>query len=258
MLATLFWILLFLVALPALAVAGALLVRQRVGPEVLARHNDVAGFIYAVIGVVYAVLLGFTAIIVWEQFRHAGGVAEQEANELADLFRDAQVFPPEPRRRIETGVRAYVRIVLEQEWPAMAEGRSSPEAWDAYNQLWRIYYEIKPEDDHQRAWYAESIHRLNLLGDHRRNRMLTVRAGVPAVMWAALIGGGIVTIAFSFLFGTRSARAQAAMTVGLSLVIGLMLLAILALEDPFAGITRVHPEAFRQVGEIFGSLGRTP
>ena len=34
---------------------------------------DVAGFIYAVIGVVYAVLLGFSAIIVWEQYRQARG-----------------------------------------------------------------------------------------------------------------------------------------------------------------------------------------
>jgi hypothetical protein len=33
----------------------------------------VAGFIYAVIGVVYAVLLGFSAIIVWEQYRQARG-----------------------------------------------------------------------------------------------------------------------------------------------------------------------------------------
>ena len=46
-----------------LSVTGTLLVRRRVPVEVLERHNEVAGFIYGVIGVVYAVLLGFTAII---------------------------------------------------------------------------------------------------------------------------------------------------------------------------------------------------
>src|SRR5262245_20800075 len=71
------WIVLLVLALPATAAAGALLVRRAVGPDVLARHNDVAGFIYAVIGVVYAVLIGFTAIMVWEQFRNAQEGVEQ-------------------------------------------------------------------------------------------------------------------------------------------------------------------------------------
>jgi hypothetical protein len=54
-----------------LAIAGTLMVRRWVPVEVLERHNEVAGFIYAVIGVVYAVLLGFTAIIVWERYDKA-------------------------------------------------------------------------------------------------------------------------------------------------------------------------------------------
>jgi hypothetical protein len=52
-----------------------LIVRRWVAVEVLERHNEVAGFIYAVIGVVYAVLLGFTAIIVWERFNQAQAIA---------------------------------------------------------------------------------------------------------------------------------------------------------------------------------------
>ena len=65
--------------------------------EVLQRHNDVAGFIYAVIGVVYAVLLGFAAVTVWERYDRAQASVEQEANDLADLYRDAQTFPSDIR-----------------------------------------------------------------------------------------------------------------------------------------------------------------
>ena len=247
---TWFWVLLLVVALPAGAVSGALLVRRMVGADVLAYHNDVAGFIYAVVGVVYAVLLGFTAIIVWEQFRHAQEGAEREANALADLYRDSRGFPPEVRDAVELHVRTYARLVVEKEWPAMAEDKTSPETWDEYNQIWRTYHEFAPQDDHQRLWYAESLQRLNILADSRRDRLLSVRAGVPTVMWGVLLGGGVITIGFSFLFGTRNARAQAIMVAGLSLTIGVVLLAILALQRPFAGITRVDPEAFHQVDQI--------
>ena len=247
---TWFWILLFIGVMPASAVGGALLVRRRVGVDVLAPHNEVAGFIYAVIGVVYAVLLGFTAIIVWEQFRTAQEGAEREANALADLYRDSRVFPPEVRGTVEFHVRAYARLVAEKEWPAMAQGASSPATWDEYNELWRIYHQFQPQDDHQRIWYAESLQRLNALADSRRERLLNMRSGVPAVMWAVLLSGGAITIGFSFLFGTPSAFAQVLMTAGLALTIGVVLLAILALEHPFGGIARVDPEAFHQVDRI--------
>jgi len=244
------WGILFIAVLPALAIGIALLVRSKVGPEVLARHNDVAGFIYAVIGVVYAVLLGFSAIIVWEQFRHAQQGVEREANALGDLYRNAQAFPPEVRGQVESQLRAYARVVREKEWPAMAEGKSSPDAWEAYNRLWRIYHEFKPQDDYQRAWYAESLQRLNEVGDQRRDRLLSLHTGVPGVIWGVLLGAGAVTIGFSFLFGTRNAWAQALMVGGLAFTIGVVLLSIVALEHPFTGITRVEPEAFAQFEEI--------
>jgi hypothetical protein len=149
--------------------------------EVLECHKEVAGFIYAVIGVLYAVLLGFTAIIVWERYEKAHSSVEQEANEVADLFRDAQVFPNELRNELESQLRTYVRLVLEREWPAMAEGGSSRETWEAYNQLWPTYQRIRPQDEREKAWYTLSLTRLNELGDYRRLRLLSNRSAVPGV-----------------------------------------------------------------------------
>ena len=252
------WGIFLIGAMLLLAVAGTLLARRWVGVEVLKLNNEVAGFIYAVIGVLYAVLLGFTAIIVWEQFDKAQAGVDQEANELADLYRDAQVFPEDTRRELDTHLRAYARLVVENEWPAMAERKSSPETWEVYNRLWRTYHQFQPQNDHERIWYAQSLARLNQLGDQRRLRLLSSRSdGVPDVMWAVLLGAGVITIGFSFLFGTRSARAQVFMTSGLALTIALVLFSILALEHPFAGITRVDPDAFDQVADIFDVWSRS-
>jgi len=108
--ATLLWAILIVGGITVLATAGGLIVRRWVAVEVLERHNDVAGFIYAVIGVVYAVLLGFTAIIVWERYNHAQAEVEKEANELGDLFRDAQVFPDEIRRELEARLQRAITV----------------------------------------------------------------------------------------------------------------------------------------------------
>jgi Protein of unknown function (DUF4239) len=102
---------------------------------------------------------------------------EKETNELGDLFRDAQAFPDEIRRELEARLRSYARLVVEKEWPAMAEHKSSPETWDAYNELWQTYYRFTPQNEHERVWYTQSLIRLNQLGDHRRLRLLSSRSG---------------------------------------------------------------------------------
>ena len=245
------------VAAVLLAVVGTVIVRRRVGVETLKLNNEVAGFIYAVVGVLYAVLLGFTAIIVWEQFEKAQGGVDQEANQLADLYRDAQSFPDDTRKRLEFQLREYARLVVEKEWPAMSERKSSPETWDIYNEIWRSYHQFQPENDHQRIWYEESLMRLNQLADQRRLRLLSSQSeGVPTVMWIALLGAGVITIGFSLLFGTRSAAAHLLMTSGLALTIALVLVSVLALQHPFSGMTRVEPHAFEQTAQIFDVWSR--
>jgi len=246
------WGIVLVATLVVLAVTGMLLVRRRVGVEILKLNNEVAGFIYAVIGVLYAVLLGFTAIMTWERFDNAQAGVDQEANALADLYRNAQVFPEEVRRELETNLRAYATLVAEKEWAAMAEQSTSPETWEVYNQLWRAYHLFQPQTDHEKIWYAQSLTNMNQLGDQRRLRLLSSRSdGIPAVMWVVLLGAGVITIGFSFLFGTRSAKAQVLMTTGLAMTIALVLFSIMALEQPFAGVTRVEPDSFHQVANIF-------
>ncbi|MBV8771601.1 MAG: hypothetical protein JO166_04605, partial [Deltaproteobacteria bacterium] len=58
-----------LVAVFAAASCGGLLVFHRlVHIDLRKAHNDLAGFIFAVVGVIYAVLLAFIAIATWESF----------------------------------------------------------------------------------------------------------------------------------------------------------------------------------------------
>src|SRR5690348_12116671 len=67
-----------MVGLPTLlAMAGPILIRRRVGLERLSNNNEVAGFKFATIGVLYAVLLAFAVVVVWEKFSDAEDEAAQ-------------------------------------------------------------------------------------------------------------------------------------------------------------------------------------
>ena len=137
----------------------------------------------------------------------------------------------------------------------MADGKSSPEVWDAYLQLWRTYYQFTPATDQEKTLYSQSLTKLNDLGDQRRLRLLMSRIGsVPVMMWIALLSTGAITIAFSFLFGTPNAVAQVIMSLGLAFTIVLVMVAIIALGQPFAGISRVGPQPFEALEGMFKDL----
>jgi Protein of unknown function (DUF4239) len=243
------WGFVFVGASVGLAIGGMLLVRRSVRLSTLESHNQVAGYIYSVVGVVYAVLLAFIAIVVWQQHTQVQNQIEQEANQLGDLYRNAEVFPQEVRTRLQSQIRAYGRIVVEKEWPALAKGETTPDAWAAYNQLLRAYQQFEARNDYEKLWYAKSLDQLDQLGDYRRLRLLSNRAAVPPLMWVVLLATGIITIGFSFFFGTQNSSAQALMIASLSATIGLVLFLIWALNHPFAGLVRVEPAAFRQLSK---------
>ena len=54
-----------------LAMAGPVIVRRYVEVSQLRTNNEVAGFKFGTVGVLYAVLLAFAVVVVWEKFNQA-------------------------------------------------------------------------------------------------------------------------------------------------------------------------------------------
>ena len=106
-----------------LALVGFELVQRLVPAATRRRHNDVAGFIYAALGVIYAVLLALVVIAVWEQYRAARETVEQEANAAADIFWLAERLPEPRSSHVQKLVRSYAQEVVEHEWLLMEQGK---------------------------------------------------------------------------------------------------------------------------------------
>jgi hypothetical protein len=108
-----------------LAMAGPVLVRQRLSLDRLRLNNEVAGFMFATVGVLYAVLLAFAVIIAWERFSKAEDVAAQEAGAATTLYRLADNIGGDPGAALRDGLTRYVRAVITDEWPAMERSKAS-------------------------------------------------------------------------------------------------------------------------------------
>jgi len=223
------------------------------------KHNDVAGFIYAALGVIYAVLLALVVIAAWESYERARVTVEEEANALAEIFWLAHWMPQPEGRELQEAARSYAREVVEEEWPLMEQGRTplmedtqeTPTGWVLIDDIRVRLHEFEPHTEAEQDLYAEGLDQIQRLADARRMRLVAASESMPAVLWVVLIFGGVVTVGFTYLFGLQSTWAHRLMVGSLASVIALVLFTIGALEYPFSGGAHVSPGAFELILDRF-------
>jgi hypothetical protein len=99
--------------------------------------------------------------------------------------------------------------------------------------------------------YNQVLEQLHSLGDARRERLLAASEGLATILWVVLIGGAVITIAFTYLFGLENNVVHTLMVAALAMILSSSLYTVAALDYPFKGDVRIHPAAFEQVLERF-------
>jgi hypothetical protein len=215
-------------------------------------HNDVAGFIFAAVGVLYAVLLAFVIIAVWESIGTARDTTYREANQLANVYWISRSLPLAEGAPIEKATLAYAHTVIDDEWPLMANRASSPNATALIYQIRTGVFGFQPQSMQQQVLYNQAVTSVNALAEARRDRLDTIGEVIPTVLWLALIVGGAITVGFCLLFGIENKTTHIGMVTVFAAMVVLSLLLIKDMEYPFGGAVRIGPEAF----EVF--LSRLP
>jgi hypothetical protein len=236
---------------------GLVLVRRLAPIDELAQHTDVAGYVYAVVGVIYAVVLALVVIAAWEEYRDAREAVDDEANAVLNLARAANGWPAGDRDEVESALIAYARQVVDVEWPAMARGDFGPTADTVtVNRLWQALNEADASAAAKSASYEIALQQLADLGAARRNRLLLGEEGLPVSMAVILIIGAVVTVGFAYLFAVANGRLHALMIASLVVLVTLLLLLQFQLGMPFQGVSAIEPTAMTLVlAEIDSEAG---
>jgi hypothetical protein len=229
------------------SVGGVLLVRRYVEVVNLKHHHDIASPIFSTAGVIYAVLLGFVLIVVWQNFDKAQDNVVSESNAYADIYRDLVAIPEPYSSQAKELMTKYINAVIEDEWPLMAAGKRSPKVQELGAQSWALMASFEPATESQKVFYAEILHRMNDAGEMRRQRITDASSGTHPVLWSVLLLGGIIIVVLTLFFGSEHLFAQLTMTTLLSVLIVLILFTILIMDFPFSGDLSISPQAFQEV-----------
>jgi hypothetical protein len=229
------------------AVSLELCARRLLPTELRQRHNDVAAAIFSIIGVTYAVLLAFVAMLAWDGFNRAKAASYAEAALIGDVYNLSAGFAEPERSSIRNEVLGYARRVVTVEWPEQAEGRAIDQDSVYLSGLNRVAFGLHPSGQADGYLHSLLLQAIERLWDARQERLLAAESTIPNIVWFVVIVGGGLTVAFGSFLGAPSLRMQLAMSAVLAASGALVLILIIALSNPFRGDFRVSTAPFEHV-----------
>jgi len=216
--------------------------------------NDFTGAVVAVIGTTYAVILAFMLSGVWNMFQQAQSNEEQEANALVNVWRIATQLQVPGAQEAQAACLKYANIAVQKEWPALLADKPMPtDNADTINQLWKFAGEIQSHSGNDSIAAYQMMEELRLLTEYRRIRTMQSQEELPAILWAVLIVGGIITVVAACFFGVPSFHFHVLQVGMLSFLISLVLVAIADIDRPYQGPVTVQPEGFTFTREMIGT-----
>ncbi|MFC9394006.1 hypothetical protein ACFTWS_12720 [Streptomyces sp. NPDC057027] len=208
-------------------------------------REDVAEYIAMMVSVLYAIVLGLCLVSVWDTRSSADDHVQVEASALHQTYLLADALPAAQQQPLRDAAQTYARHVVDVEWPEMAEREPlGGSGWTLLEQLRRAGRAADSDRVSEQIAAQEILAQLGYVDDARRGREAAAQERLSPVLWAGLLIGGVLTLAFMFLFGIKRSTTHVVMVMGLSGFIAFTVLLIHQLDSPFGGMFGASPDAF--------------
>lgn len=239
------------------ACAGVLLVRRAMRGRVLEGHNDVLAPMFATAGVIYAVLLGFLVIAVWQSYDDAKANVSDESTLLTTAYRlTTGMRHPEERMMVRAALREYTQAVIEDEWKTQSrDGTASQAARAAVGKMYAAFH-IMPLEQSGSQINGEFLHTISAITLDRNRRVVQAGESLAWVMWLGLILGGVCVVGMTFILYMEAAWPHVLVSSVLAALIGTMLYVAIVLNRPFQGPLAITFEPFEYAVSLYDSVDR--
>ncbi|WP_024576363.1 MULTISPECIES: DUF4239 domain-containing protein [unclassified Afipia] len=201
------------------------------------------------IAMLFALLTGFLANDVAVRGRQAYNAVHAEAGELRNVH-TLSVASASDMRAIRAALKAYVNSVVNEEWPAMDEMKTSPATGAAYDSLLREVSVPSIAKDSGQAVHAALLNATVRAGTARNDRLSLASDHTNDLKWLAVIALGLLTqvgIALAHLDKPRAFLASLAVFASAAVVA----LGLIALQEyPFDGTFQVSSDPIKALQSL--------
>jgi hypothetical protein len=221
----------------------------------VSNYQEVAGHFLGLVGIIYAVVVGFVVVTAWQEYDHTAELSLREEQDVTSIFWTVYTYAPYARKQV-----AYIREQLEVyafdmqgEWKQMQDDQKlCPDLYTckpsasffvthgaAELETLINYLPVRSFDDLALKYKARAqVTDLIAARDHRRHHY--DERGLDPSLWLVFAFGAIIILALSYSSGNLDPTSQRVRTCAFCAMIFLMLTLAVIFENPFTGSQRLR------------------
>jgi hypothetical protein len=224
------------------------LIVQRYIPNKLRRkQNGVVGVISSLIGLIYGVLAGLTALYLINNLSYTGDAVQREANSVANLYRDSTWLKEPQRDDVKKQIVGYLNAVINVEWPLMKNGdKVTDEAEINLESIADLLHTYATTPNTEMLILHDMLDDVKSLYNARETRIQMSYEFLNTDLWVVILIGTFLLMAINFLFGMNLYFHMITSTAT-ALMASSMIFLLLTLDKPFQGDFVIEPGAFKEI-----------
>jgi hypothetical protein len=215
-------------------IMSILTILRRSFPHKLGEQTQqVVGYVATFVATIYAFILGFSIVVLWQMHDTAESTASKEVNELRTMYRLAKTSPQS--EKLSEAIIEYLKCVQDEEWKDMAQGRISKKAEQLKEKMWQQVIAVVNMHKGEGVIASTLLDTFIQFNTNRRARIGMIDGKLHPLLFIALMAGGILTIMSFYFLSIKNFSARFLLDVALIGTILVNLYLVYALNKPFSG-----------------------
>jgi hypothetical protein len=228
--------------------AAYLVLDAVIGPKGQGDLGIIAGSLMSALGALFAFLTAFVITIEWGQHREAEHTVGMEADACVRLAWISR-SPGCDGVAIRRDLTAYLRSVLDEEWPALRDAASCEATQDRMSELQYRVRGIAAEPDVPASVSDDLTTAADAIAVTRSERLNAAARDLPTPLFLLAFLSGVVLAINAIVLSLHLGHAYSLAIAGIVALIPLDLALLLAIAMPFKGDLHVEGHALVRVLE---------
>ncbi|MEY9934228.1 hypothetical protein ABH926_008892 [Catenulispora sp. GP43] len=202
----------------------------------------------------FILLTAFLIASTWSTYNTDRQHTYDEARSVTTAYWLAGKLQPADRDRVRAGLTMYANEVVADDWPAMGRHQTSDTSAAALDGLRIEVGAIHPAtaaDEKDRADVAAA---LDDVYSKRLIRAADVNYSMPSLLYIAMVIAAILLVAYPPLVGLTANGRNVIVLSGLGAMVGLGILIVIGLSQPYSEPLSIEPTAFRHALQQFTQI----
>jgi len=211
--------------------------------------NELIIHIAGTFGLIYAVLLGLLTVATFQNTKDLQDNIGREASSLSTIYRSTDGYPEPLRSELKAELRDYTHYIIDKDWPAHRRGIVPMGGEHRLKVIRSTLMTYEPATKTQELLHNELLRYLDAMMVSREQRLATVTAAIPNVLWYVVVIGAFLTIAFLWMLH-MDLMPQIMLGGVTAFFLGIMIFLIYAMDHPLQGAVSVPPDSFKAVYDL--------